>query len=118
MRIDGAWRLCDDGFVRPVLDGEAQAADGTWIRVPFLLDSGADRTVFSADVFQILRLQTEGTTKQLGGVGGNVPSVLLAATIRMLRESGTPVTFAGQFAAFNDPTALDMSVLGRDITNL
>ena len=38
--------------------------------------------------------------------------------ISVPREDGSPVLFRGQFAAFTDPAALDMSALGRDITNL
>ena len=41
------------------------------------------------------------------------PSVL-----RMRRADGVTIHFRGRFAAWVDPTALDMSVLGRDITNL
>src|SRR5688572_15020180 len=47
MRIDGVWHLCDDGIVRPVIRGEILACDGSWVKAPFLVDSGADRTVFS-----------------------------------------------------------------------
>ncbi|MBI2808427.1 MAG: hypothetical protein HYX68_25860 [Planctomycetes bacterium] len=36
----------------------------------------------------------------------------------MKRSDGTSVSLHGEFAAFTDPAALDMSVLGRDITNL
>ena len=36
----------------------------------------------------------------------------------MAREAGQTVLFKGQFAAFTDAAALDISVLGRDITNM
>ena len=48
MRIDGLWFLCDDGMVRPVLRGEVLASDHSWVKVEFLVDSGADRIVFAA----------------------------------------------------------------------
>jgi hypothetical protein len=44
--------------------------------------------------------------------------VLVTTQIHFFRETGATVSFDGQFAAFTDPKALDMSVLGRDITNL
>ena len=58
------------------------------------------------------------TPDRLGGGGGGSPSVGLETQIVIAREDGTRVTFRGQFAAFTEVAALDMSVLGRDITNL
>jgi hypothetical protein len=118
MRFDGEWRVCDDGVVRPVLRGSARAADGTWVSVPFLLDIGADRTVFSQGIYRELGIQPAGPAQNLEGVGGMARSVILATSIRLVRESNAHVSFDGQFAAFTDPAALDMSVLGRDLTNL
>jgi hypothetical protein len=46
MYISGEWLLCD-GVVRPVIRGEVLASDGSWQRVVFLVDTGADQTVFS-----------------------------------------------------------------------
>jgi hypothetical protein len=118
MLITGVWLLCPDEIVRPVFRGEVFAADGSWIKVPFLADTGADRTVFSANILQTLGLQTLAAAQQLGGVGGIAESVAVDTQIRFLREDGTKVVFRGQYAGFTDPEALDMSVLGRDITNL
>jgi hypothetical protein len=118
MRFDGAWRVCDDGVVRPVIRGEVRAADGAWAPVPFLLDVGADRTVFSASVLRMLGAPITGATQELEGVGGKATSVILSTSIRLIRETGAAVSFDGQFAAFTDTVALDMSVLGRDVTNL
>jgi hypothetical protein len=64
MRFDGVWRECDDGVVRPVIRGEVRAADGAWAPVPFLLDVGADRTVFSAAVLRMLGAQATGADAQ------------------------------------------------------
>jgi hypothetical protein len=118
MRIDGAWRLCDDGIIRPVIRGEVRTPDGGWVQVPFLADTGADRTVFSADVLAALNVPAEAGSAKLAGVGGKAASVLVDTQIQMQREGGAAVLFKGQFAAVTDATALDMSVLGRDITNL
>src|SRR5207302_4886068 len=49
MRIDGEWRLCQDGEVRPVFSGVVEAHDASTVDVRFLADTGADHTVFSAD---------------------------------------------------------------------
>lgn len=54
MRIDGQWALFNDGFVRPIIRAEIRAGDDSWVEAPFLLDTGADRTVFSAAVLSKL----------------------------------------------------------------
>jgi hypothetical protein len=33
MRIDGSWRLCDDGIVRPVIVGEVRSSPGRRVRI-------------------------------------------------------------------------------------
>jgi len=50
IQIDGEWLLCDDSIVRPVIRGEILDSDGLWVPSAFLVDTGADRTVFSAEV--------------------------------------------------------------------
>jgi hypothetical protein len=50
MQIDGQWLLCDGGIVRPVIRGVILARAGLWVPSAFLVDTGADRTVFSAEV--------------------------------------------------------------------
>jgi hypothetical protein len=64
------WLICEDWAVRPVLHGEILAEDGTWHSVDFLLDTGADRTVISADVLGLLGLSESAAAEQLAGVGG------------------------------------------------
>jgi len=118
MRIDGAWRLCDDGATRPVVWAEAQAANGTWLQLAFLADCGADRTVLSADAFASLGIGPQPAQVQISGIGGATDSVVFDSRIRMRRNDGQTVLFHGQFAAATTTTSLDMSVLGRDITNL
>ena len=48
MRIVGEWYTCTDGVLRPVLDGFAADVGGTEHKERFLVDSGADATVFTA----------------------------------------------------------------------
>jgi len=118
MRIDGEWYECDDGVVRPVIRGEVMDAGGAWVAAEFLVDSGADRTVFSAALLSILRLQTAVPADRLGGVGGTVDSVAVSTQIRLTRDGQGKVLFRGEFAAVTALEALDMSVLGRDITDM
>ena len=118
MRIDGAWLVCDDGIVRPVIRGEMVTKNGSWIQVPFLADTAADRTVLSGATLQALGLQPAGSAGHLEGVGGKAAAVVVETQIHMKRDTGEEVLFKGHFSAFTDVTTLDMSVLGRDITNL
>ena len=117
MRINGFWSVCDDGVVRPVIRGEIQAADGSWVVAEFLVDTAADRTVTCAAVLAKLGLSPLAAP-QLGGVGGSTATVQIDTSLRMKEISGAKVVFRGRFAAFTDLVALDMSVLGRDISNL
>ena len=118
MLISGEWYRSDDGIDRPVIRGEILAGSGAWVKTPFLVDSGADRTVLSADVLAALAIEPSARHERLAGVGGRVDSVEIATTIRLTTEEAQKVSFRGQYAAIALPEALDMSVLGRDITGL
>ena len=70
MQISGEWLLCDDDVRRPVIRGEVLAGDGTWVPAEFLVDTGADRTVFSAGLLALLGLPPVATGVRLSGLGG------------------------------------------------
>jgi hypothetical protein len=118
MLIRGLWSLCDDGIIRPVIEGEVLAADGSWLPVEFLADVGADRTVFTAAVLATLAHPYLPVPHQLGGVGGTASTVAVATQIRLPLDGGTAIACQGSFAGFTQTDALDMCVLGRDILNL
>jgi len=118
MRIDGEWFECDDGFFRPVVRGEILNAHGNWEPAPFLIDTGADCTVFSAAILDVLGFKATTSDLRLGGVGGVANSVRVATRIRLPHDHGGSATFRGEYAAFTQLEALDMSVLGRDIIEL
>jgi hypothetical protein len=117
MRINGAWSL-SDGNLRPIIRGKLLAANGSLVETPFLLDTGADRSVFSAAILAALGIQPIVPVNQLGGVGGVVDTVLVPTKLYLPLDNGNLFEIQSQFAAFTDLTALDMSVLGRDVTNL
>jgi hypothetical protein len=118
MLFNGAWFLCDDGIVRPVIRGEILAGDGSWVKAPFLVDTAADRTVFSLDVLEALSLEPITPSTQLVGVGGGTSSIVVETQIRLTRDGGSKVVFRGRYAAIMEKESLDMSLLGRDISNL
>jgi hypothetical protein len=118
MHIRGEWLLSDDGVVRPVIRGEVLAGDGSWQRVLFLVDTGADRTVLSSGALAAIGRQRLVGHGRLGGLGGAADSVVVETQIRLTREAAGKVLFRGRYFAVPEPEALDMSVLGRDITGL
>jgi hypothetical protein len=97
----------------PVL---VQAHDGGWRAYDFLVDTGADRTVFSANLLNDLGLPTSPAIL-LSGVGGLASSVWVQTSLRLERDDGGTVTIPSRFFAFTALSALDMSVLGRDVLN-
>jgi hypothetical protein len=99
--------------------GLVQLADGQWLEVSFLLDAGADRTVFNADFLSLLQPLEIATADQpqLAGVGGAANSITVETVLGLIRNDGRMVTVRGTFAVFTNPESTDLSVLGRDVTN-
>ena len=118
MRINGEWLLFDDGVMRPVIRREILTGGGSWQSAEFLVDTGADRTVFSAATLSKLGLQSIVPQERISGLGGLADSVIVDTQIRLTRETESTVVFHGQFAAVTKVEALDVSVLGRDLTGL
>ena len=119
MCIAGKWLKCDDGVTRPVMLIRVQAQDGSAVDETFLIDSGADRTVLSAAILECFAGQTTPAPPgmSLAGVGGRQNYVQVQSVLEMVREDGGVASIRGDFAAFTDPTATDLSVLGRDVLN-
>jgi hypothetical protein len=93
-------------------------SDGQWRSAEFLLDSGADRTVFSTNVLGAMKLDEWSPGGEIRGVGGVAATVAVKTQIRLTRENLEKVLFRGEFVGCRDRQLLDMSVLGRDITQL
>ena len=117
MLIVGRWLRCEDGVERPVIEANLPAADGSLRRVPFLVDTGADRTVLSAGAVQLLGLPPVGEAPSLEGVGGRVTAFLVDPVLHLPLHDGRTAVIRGPFIAVADPAILDMNVLGRDVTN-
>ena len=117
MLIAGKWQVGDDGVLRPLVRAAVSGIDGRLVADDFLIDSGADRTVLSAALLARLSLPTRsapsGTT--LSGIGGGCAFVLVTSAVEFIREDGGAVRVRGEFAGFTDPTATDLSILGRDV---
>ena len=118
MRFNGEWLQCDDGIVRPIIRAEVEANSGSWRAIELLVDTGADRTVLSANVLESLNVATIEPRDGIGGVGGLVDSVVVKTRIQLTHDDGLKATFRGEYAACVEHEALDMSVLGRDILEM
>jgi predicted aspartyl protease len=118
MRFNGQWLECDGGVVRPTMPAYVLASDNHWHSLEFLIDTGADRTVLSADVLATLAIPSVPSPDRIIGAGGRIDTVSIRTQLRLDRDEGTPTIFHGEYAACTRPEALDMSVLGRDILDL
>ena len=119
MRVNGEWLSCEDNAIRPTISGIVQTAAGQLVEVTFLLDAGADRTVFSTDFYDLLQpLSVVGSEPmELAGVGGQVSSITVETVIGFIRDNGQMVKVSGTFGVFSQAGYADLSVLGRDVTN-
>jgi hypothetical protein len=119
MRIVGEWLTCDDLVRRPCVRGRVGGAGGTYLEDVFLIDTGADRTVFGAVLLAKLGILTVTPSAgiALQGIGGSSAFVLLTTVLELTRDDGAPAHIRGEFAAFIDPNSTDLSILGRDVLN-
>ncbi|HJZ70014.1 MAG TPA: hypothetical protein VKF81_17945 [Blastocatellia bacterium] len=119
MHVNGDWFVCEDGVIRPIVIGLVKIGAGQLIEVTFLLDAGADRTVFSSGFLSELAPLKSSEAEQiyLAGVGGRVSSITVNTTIGFTKDDGNVVTVRGSFAVFTESDAAELSVLGRDVTN-
>jgi hypothetical protein len=120
MRIVGEWQAGEDGVTRPVLQASVRALDGTLEPDVFLIDSGADRTVFSANLLRRLGFPMTPApgSSILLGISGVCESVVVKTVVELTRDDKGIVHLRGDFAGFTDLAANDLSILGRDILNL
>ncbi|MBM3302051.1 MAG: hypothetical protein FJY85_19135, partial [Deltaproteobacteria bacterium] len=93
MLFRGEWLLYDNGIVRPMVRGKILAGGGSWRAGEFVVDTGADRTVFSANILEGLDLPAREPEQKIGGLGGIVESVIVETVIRLTGEGDIKVTF-------------------------
>lgn len=117
MLIVGEWQLFDDGLTRPTVRAKVLGSEGRLIGDDFLIDTGADRSVFSAALMAQLRLPTTQASPSftLSGVGGTSDFLLVTTVVEFTRDDSGLVRVRGEFAGFTDPAATDLSILGRDV---
>ena len=89
-----------------------------WKKIEFLVDTGADCTVFSPATLARLGLPRLDAQDGVSGLGGLTHSVIVETQIRLTRGDSGKVLFRGRYAAVTGLDALDISVLGRDVMGL
>ena len=109
MLVAGVWHQCDDGIIRPVIQAEILAHYNSWWKAPFLLDTGADRTVLSADILTALRLPPIKTDNRIGGVGGVAPAVTIETQIRLSHDEDVSVLGRGQYVGVSSKEILHIT---------
>jgi hypothetical protein len=101
MRVKGAWLSSEDGETRPIVPGLVRLTNNQWLEVSFLLDAGADRSVFSARFLQHLQdLESNSPQILLSGVGGGAESITVETAIAFARDDGQLVTVRGTYGVF------------------
>jgi hypothetical protein len=104
-----------DGIRRTYITVRVRSADGMWIPLPFLIDSGADATFLDASCLQQICANPDAVSEQTAtGVGGKVAHVQFPTSLRFESLEGTK-TFSGTIGVFTDAEACDTPVLGRDV---
>jgi Retroviral aspartyl protease len=116
MRFNGEWLLGADGVLRPVLLAEVRLPDGSWRAAHFLVDTGADHTVFEPDLTAAFSA-TGAPAVQLEGIAGAIASQPVQTAIRLTDEQGNRINLPGTFAGLVGATNLDLGILGRDVLN-
>jgi predicted aspartyl protease len=117
MQIAGEWRETPTTVPRPYLRAHVEAQNGTWVECIFLIDTGADCTVISADVARQMRRPTTPALRQLGGIGGPVETLEVWTTLRLTGVDGNRFHIAGASATPTD-AAIGESILGYDVLHL
>lgn len=100
---------------RPTIFAEVETVSGGWVGCDFLIDTGADVTVIAPDVLQKLGRPTALAARQLGGIGGSVPTLEVWTTVRLRAQDGSIANIGGKRFAFGVPGAIPDCILGLDI---
>ena len=117
MVVLGEWRVEQDGISRPMVEVSVLIQGCTPLQERFLVDTGADNTIFSATLLESLGLPLENAAvgSVLQGIGGECGSIIVEATLSLFTVEKVELTIRGNFAAVVGQSTLDVSILGRDV---
>ena len=117
MRIEGEWFRSEDGVSRPAIELDVHDRGGGLQRARFLIVSGSDRTVLNSPLLRRLGIPEDPLPAgfRVVGIGGAATAVVVRTTLEFFSSDGRPAVVRGEFVAFTDPRATDLSILGRDV---
>lgn len=107
MKIYGEWVESESRVLEPRISLHVLSGHGEWIKADFLIDTGAERTVFNYDLLYSLQLDPlESDGRYVQGVGGSSNTVQVATSLRLKRDDRQYVPIHGSYYGFTDPIAL------------
>ena len=117
MVVLGEWRVEQDGISRPLVEVGVLIQGCAPLQERFLVDTGADNTIFSATLLESLGVPLENAAvgSLLQGIGGECGSIIVEATLSLFSVEKVELTIRGNFAAVVGQSTLDVSILGRDV---
>lgn len=118
MIISGKWAECEDGFVRPLVQGFVLNSESVAVPITFILDAGADRTLLSAEVYGKLGLPPIGSRDRLSGLGGMQDIVQVETKIGFRADNGHLFIYGSQYCCVTSAAAIETSLLGRDLLDI
>jgi hypothetical protein len=115
MIVAGEWYPCPDGITRPIVYGSVSVPDGTMLGIRFLVDCGADQTMFTAWQTRQLVPEGDGTPSRVAGIGGFADSVTVETAVTLGSRGGSSVRLRGRFGGFVASDESELAILGRDV---
>jgi hypothetical protein len=107
------------GIYRPFVVLRVRSASGSWVPIPFLIDTGADATFLNHACVAHLDLDVSPLPlkSDASGVSGGFLYYETHIWLRLEAETGEARVFAGNLGVMADPVTSDVPVLGRDVLN-
>ncbi len=115
MRINGQWRRDENDVLTPVIECGLLAGDGEWLYTYFLIDSGAERTVISADILRQLDSPCHASLHSLVGLGDSVQVLTVSTKLKFEPDNGSSIVVNGPFDGLPEGREGELSILGRDV---
>jgi hypothetical protein len=117
MVIGGEWVRDEDDVIRPYFWAHVTLPNGQDVHERFIVDSGADCSQLSYGLLVRLGFDvaTGANRHAVVGIGGRADLVSVDAKLVFETTEGRTIIVNGPYLGSTDPTALDVSFLGRDV---
>jgi hypothetical protein len=115
MLVPGKWEPDENGVLTPVLHCHLLCGSGAWLKVHFLIDSGAERTVLSSKILRELDAPAHMSFDTLLGIGSIAQVLTVSSRLKMQAADKTDVIVNGPFFGLPEGREDELSILGRDV---